>query len=1093
MVQDTELTTRASEADGSGPHFLGDQPCTDPDRIRFGHEVYVTALQNAVGACPTPFVIGLYGKWGTGKTTVLEGLRTALQKGPSRGRDFRVCLFDSWKYSEETSFRRQFLVELNKQLSLGWDLDSLLYRPKEEQKVDVSALRRNLRTGFCTAAAVTLGLVLAYLALRLLIGAQLASVLIAAAAGGILTIVMFLVGIVFDLIKMSTYRVTQPLIFAPEQFEEQFREMLRKAKITDDRRLVVLVDNLDRCPADAAVSALKTIKTFLEHEGCIFLVACDEHALIRHLTRERGDSDDRAADNEAKEFLRKFFQTTIEVQPLDDDLRDFASDLVDEAGLQPEVANVLWAASPTDPRRILQFLNRLTLALHVVKAREASGRLEPGVVSANQAFLAKVLWVNELCAEFVEACVNHPELLELADQAINYPETMVSDHPMWNKYLSPAVRQPDGEYRELYRFLEATLPIRDKDPRPFLVLQMPGLDMSIDDPGAFRQALREGRARDIASLISGVTDPLKLQGCKEIITRMIEQQLDLGRDVDAFQACRVAVQCFIPLPRPRGALANAVCRVLRSVNPENDIPAFDQRSLVNCIVEASPPLRSPAIEVVLKSLDHKSPHTADLINALQEHSDLLDPSEWRGVGNFLRSTLSGAPDTAFQYLTAIDPDSQSAAGLFDGRTDILTELCAMVARPEVALADAALQAFARFRQHADSAAMDRLATSIVGLLSSPLESRVEGYLARATTALGYLDLDKTSGELISLLHNAIRAAIGEPRPAEEIAQLVPHLLRLYGLESEPQQQETLGLITGFAHSWPPDKLTLLGDTIWHAQIEPLKEALTNAVGERASDQGRASEEIQSVLAAVASISLDTECSALSTAIARMLDSPEVPRKELGASQLAVYADRLSRARLDELVGAVHREYTARPAAESAGLLVHLLELIDTQRGKSIRNTLADRLKTEMSASDPSVRRAAAQSYRVLRERAKLSQSTRKNAAQDLADALYGLRKELGTEDAILFEVLLEEQGNQQVLHSTWHSLADTIESLLHSEHPPQVRRMACQLIRRFHKLPKGATEGILEQLELFAGDDSLDQDIKDDASSAIASVSKPQE
>lgn len=152
--------------------------------------------------------------------------------------------------------------------------------------------------------------------------------------------------------------------------------------------------------------------------------------------------------------------------------------------------------------------------------------------------------------------------------------------------------------------------------------------------------------------------------------------------------------------------------------------------------------------------------------------------------------------------------------------------------------------------------------------------------------------------------------------------------------------------------------------------------------------------------------------------------------------------------------------------------------------------MADRLKSEMGDGDPSVRRAAARSYTALRQRGKLSHSTRKHVAHDLADGLHRLRKQLAVEDALLFEVLLEEQDNPQVLQGTWQLLADTIESLLHSDHLPQVRRMACQLIERFHKLPKGATDGMLEQLEMLAGDDSLDQDIKDAASSAIASLRK---
>lgn len=694
MVQDTEVASSASEAGGSGPHFLGDQPCTDPARIRFGHEVYVTALQGAVSACPTPFVIGLYGNWGTGKTTVLEGLREALHQVSRNRPGFEVCLFDAWKYSDEASFRRQFLAELNKQLELGWDLDSLLHRPKEEQKLDVGALRRNIRTACCTIVAVMLGLGAAYWALRILVGPQLASMLVAAAAGGILSIVILLVGIVFDLIKISTYRVTHPLIFAPEQFEEQFRGMLNKAKITDDKRLVVLIDNLDRCAPDAAVGALKTIKTFLEHKGCIFVVACDEDALIRHLTSERGGRKKATVESEAKEFLRKFFQSTIEVEPLSDDLRDFASELVEQAGMHPEVASVVWAVNPRDPRRILQFLNRLTLALHVVRAREASGRLPAGVISSNQPYLAKALELNEICGEFARACVTHPQLLSLAERTIKYPD-MSEEDPLWLKYLSAEARQ--GKYRELYRFLEATIPIGADDPQVFFTGQMAALDMAIDDPSAFRDMLRRGLTKETATLISDVTDQAKLSRYREIMTRTIGGELDQGRAVEAFQASRVAVHCFDLLPEPRRPLANAVCYVLRGLDPKKDIPLFDPARLVGCISHASLSLANRGTEVAVASLDYTSPHTDELLEALQEHRALVDASRWGTVGDFFSAALSELPETGLRYLNAIDPECEAATSLFQRKPELLAQIAGMIASPEPALGDRALEALSRPR------------------------------------------------------------------------------------------------------------------------------------------------------------------------------------------------------------------------------------------------------------------------------------------------------------------------------------------------------------------------------------------------------------
>jgi putative protein kinase ArgK-like GTPase of G3E family len=72
--------------------FLSDQPL-DADReqkMRFGHPGIVDNLKNIVSTCPTPFTIGLFGKWGIGKTTMLDALKRKFHAS-----DVAVVLIDA--------------------------------------------------------------------------------------------------------------------------------------------------------------------------------------------------------------------------------------------------------------------------------------------------------------------------------------------------------------------------------------------------------------------------------------------------------------------------------------------------------------------------------------------------------------------------------------------------------------------------------------------------------------------------------------------------------------------------------------------------------------------------------------------------------------------------------------------------------------------------------------------------------------------------------------------------------------------------------------------------------------------------------------
>src|SRR5258707_15219573 len=94
--------------------LLEDNPLSykeENKELKFGHELIVATLIDLIKSIKTPFCIGLYGKWGTGKTTIIYHLKGELKKI-----DIDVVYFDAWKY-EDDSLRREFLLETSKALS----------------------------------------------------------------------------------------------------------------------------------------------------------------------------------------------------------------------------------------------------------------------------------------------------------------------------------------------------------------------------------------------------------------------------------------------------------------------------------------------------------------------------------------------------------------------------------------------------------------------------------------------------------------------------------------------------------------------------------------------------------------------------------------------------------------------------------------------------------------------------------------------------------------------------------------------------------------------------------------------------------------
>ncbi|MFX7567088.1 P-loop NTPase fold protein, partial [Acinetobacter baumannii] len=69
--------------------------------------------------------------------------------------------------------------------------------------------------------------------------------------------------------------------------------------LKDFTKIILVIDNVDRCSKETAYELITNIKNFLgKHQGLVFIVPVDDDALKRYI-KKGGDN----ADKEAEEFL----------------------------------------------------------------------------------------------------------------------------------------------------------------------------------------------------------------------------------------------------------------------------------------------------------------------------------------------------------------------------------------------------------------------------------------------------------------------------------------------------------------------------------------------------------------------------------------------------------------------------------------------------------------------------------------------------------------------------------------------------------------------------------------------------------------------
>ena len=325
--------------------------------------------------------IGVFGGWGTGKSSIIRTAQDTIEKAYD---DVKFITYDAWKYAND-SFRRMFLLKLQQELKMQPTEDMMRFYQSEnvEQEAKTVLSARGLLAVIVVFAVLLALLWLTPLDLEWNVGVT--------TLGTLLSLVLTLWNGCFYDLKLT---INKPALFAPEQFEACFKEMMSKClkeinwfqktcstikdyvkvgkvPVVGLDKLVVVIDNIDRCPSDMAYQLLTDIKTFLSNEeyNLVFVVPVDDEALKKHLFRKLDEKKGYNIDKEKEEFLRKFFNVTLRIKPHQEtELQHFAHEINRENNLGYSNDTLLIVAKEfTDnPRRIIQLLNNLSgdLALY---------------------------------------------------------------------------------------------------------------------------------------------------------------------------------------------------------------------------------------------------------------------------------------------------------------------------------------------------------------------------------------------------------------------------------------------------------------------------------------------------------------------------------------------------------------------------------------------------------------------------------------------------------------------------------------------------------------------------------------------------------
>jgi len=474
-----------------------------------------------------PVAVGVFGDWGCGKTTILELIDASYDE-----RDDVIVVFTHpWEYDPTLDPRASLIAEVLGAVRAFAEKDSTRW-DEVKDKFDKLAKRIEWSKAFTVATKSALTFTLPS--------------------------IDSLVGI----FSGASSEAGDPSL---QGFRDEFASLM--GELSDVKRVVVLVDDLDRCLPETVVMTLEAIKLFLSVEKMAFVLAADARLVELAISHRFGITEQ--GGRMAREYLEKIVQIPVSVPALgegdteaylalmllshhlgdDGDvfgkliahcderrgradarvLKDLPEGLVPETAksdlaLAAMLAPILSEKLDGNPRRLKRFLNAFWMRLAIARLRGAA---------PDEAALAKLMVLEQLEPDAFAQMLDWlsdgslPEKL-VAIESGDVPEGVHSVFESWGK-MTPKLAALDlGPYLRLAASLRRR-PGATSDLRSDLAELLDGLQSdALTDRTSAQTRLKELPAPDRLIMAREVVNRMRVDptGSKHLVEAFAQLSVD---------------------------------------------------------------------------------------------------------------------------------------------------------------------------------------------------------------------------------------------------------------------------------------------------------------------------------------------------------------------------------------------------------------------------------------------------------------------------------------------------------------------------------------------------------------------------------------
>ena len=356
--------------------------------------LYADAIVNIVRNSPPKFTIGIFGDWGTGKSTLINTVDKVLQLD----KDLIRVRLEAWRYKQE-----QFpLVSLLKSIAFAL--------PAEKQ---FEVLRQKLETSAINFLKKTPDILTSIISKYASEEDEISNEMLDTFKKELNSKIQLIAELDRDTIYFDGL--------------EEIKKEIRNLRLDNPAfRIIVFVDDLDKCSPKKAFEILELVRIFHDIEGFVYIIGISHDMIIK-----LSNIENEKTSIEGEHYIKKLIQIPITLPRWSNqDIVDLINNLIKKGMIHDKFREVIEknidlisVAIDNNPREIKRFLNSFFVA-HEIFSGKKNFEAKELIFSGKKNFEAKEL---------------------LVIQAI---------HLRWAKFYNILVKSDDSFFKGLDKYLK---------------------------------------------------------------------------------------------------------------------------------------------------------------------------------------------------------------------------------------------------------------------------------------------------------------------------------------------------------------------------------------------------------------------------------------------------------------------------------------------------------------------------------------------------------------------------------------------------------------------------------------------------------------